>query len=79
MDKIITITEEKYINISKLKRDIIDLENEISEMVFLNVPDSLPDYAEELVLKENEKRDLIKADMEDRLKRKKEKLNSYNG
>ena len=79
MDNIITITEERQVNISQIEREIAELEAMAEEIEFLNVPEYLPDYAEELVLRENEARELIKADIEDRIKTKQEELNSYNG
>jgi len=77
-DNIITITETKEVNISVLERKRDEYLRMANEVEFLNVPEYLPDYAEELVREKNSELELMKADMEDKANIIQEEINSYN-
>ncbi len=77
-DNIITITETKEVNISALERKRDEYLRMANEVEFLNVPEYLPDYAEELVREKNSELELMKADMEDKANTIQEEIDRYN-
>ncbi len=77
-DNIITITETKEVNITALERKRDEYLQMANEIEFLNVPEYLPDYAEELVREKNSELELMKADMDDKANTVQEEIDSYN-
>ena len=62
-DEIITIQKEEKINLTELRNEITYLRNEADNIILIDILDNYPDEVKLAIQKENDERELIKADL----------------
>lgn len=76
-DKIITVTKTEEINLTMLEMDIKDLDKQIEEVTEIEIKDEYPIDVQNAVMRENDERELIKADMKERKRQMKEIIDKH--
>lgn len=77
-DEIITITETRTVNLTPIKNLILELEEQAGTIQFIEIDEKLSEEIQDLIVNENSRRELIKADILEQKRINEDKINEYN-
>jgi len=77
VDRIITITETKEINISAIERQRDEFIEQANSIMLVDIPNGLSEEVEDILTEKNSELELVKADLLDQANTLNEEVKSY--